>query len=141
MSITTNREADCYVVRFPDHIELELMKKWGHEFKSKLVGESGLVLLLDTNTHNFESVECLKWLREFLTKEDLVVNAIKRVAFVQSEAHRVSGIISDREGYFSNPESAKKWLDSWLTDDAHDDEQHHKKSADKQPEFVPSSVP
>ena len=122
MDITTNREADCYIVRFPDHIKLETMTKWGHEFKSKLVDETGLVLLLDTNTHNFESVECLKWLREFLTKEDLVIKAIERVAFVQPEAHRAPGIVSDREGYFSNPESAREWLDSWLTDGAHDDE-------------------
>ncbi len=110
MEISTFQEADCYVVMFPDHITLESMKSWGVEFKNKLNGKSGLSLLLNTNSHNFESVECLKWLREFLTQEQVLTQAINKVAFVQPGTYRATEVISDSEAYFNDSYSARKWL-------------------------------
>lgn len=86
------------------------MKSWGVEFKNKLNGKSGLCLLLDTNSHDFESVECLKWLREFLTQEKVLTQAIIKVAFVQPETYRASEVISDSVAYFNDSDSARKWL-------------------------------
>jgi hypothetical protein len=104
------KEVDCYVVRFPDHITLESLRKWGREFKIELAGRRGFGLLLDTNRHDFESVACLKWLRDYLTQDDVVKQAISKVAFVQPEAYGVSQVVSDYEAYFHDPASAKKWL-------------------------------
>jgi hypothetical protein len=110
MEISTFKEADCFVVTFPERITLESMKRWGVDFKNKLNGKTGLSLLLDTNSHNFESVECLKWLRVFLTQEQVLTQAINKVAFVQPENYRVSEVISDSEAYFNDLDSARKWL-------------------------------
>lgn len=110
MGIVTIKEADCYVVTFPDYIFLESMKNWGSEIKQKLDGGKGLSMLVDTNSHNFESVECLKWFREFLTQEDVVTQAISKVAFVQPETYRAPEVVSDHEAYFADINSARKWL-------------------------------
>ena len=110
MEIETSKEADCLIVRFPEYITLDCLESWSGKFKTSLVGKAGLSLLLDTNLHNFDSVECLKWLRKFLTQENVVIQAIDKVAFVQPEAYRQSEVVSDSEAYFNNIIRARKWL-------------------------------
>ena len=110
MEIHTKKEDNCYVVTFPDYISLESMKNWGFKIKSNIVGGKGLSLLIDTNSHNFESMECLKWLRDFLSEETSGSQAIDRVAFVQPVTYRIPEVVSDCEAYFSDIDSARKWL-------------------------------
>ena len=98
------------MIIFPNYITLESLMTWGIIIKNKIAGNTGLTLLIDTNSHNLESVECLKWLRNFLTKEIAVSQAIDKVAFIQPVIYRAPGIMSQREAYFSDINSAKKWL-------------------------------
>ncbi len=110
MGITISKVDACYIVTFPDHVTLDCLIDWGSAFKSKLEGEVPKSLLLDTKLHNFESIDCLKWLREFLTDICVVNNEINKVAFVQPRSYRESEIVSTNEAYFSELPKARKWL-------------------------------
>lgn len=109
MEIFFKKEIDCYLVTFPDYITLECLKNWGGKIKTEFEKSFSFGMLIDTSTHNFESIECLKWLRQFLS--DLVSKkCITIIAFIQPEAYREPEVVSDKEAYFSNIDSAKKWL-------------------------------
>ena len=109
MEIVSKKELDYYLVTFPIYITLESLKNWGAEIKLEFEKGDGFGMLIDTNTHNFESIECLSWLRRFLS--DLVDNqCITMIAFVQPETYRAPEVISDQEAYSSNSDSAKQWL-------------------------------
>ena len=110
VEIFVQKEGDCYVSRFPDYVTLEQLRNWGVKIKKELEKGGRYNLLIDTNAHNFESVECLKWLGEFLMLDSIVSQNIDSVAFVQPEVYRSPEVVSDREAYFTDNISAKKWL-------------------------------
>jgi Ulp1 family protease len=66
--------------------------------------------LLDTNTHDFESIECLKWLNDFFRKELNIAATIRRVAFVQPKKYRNPEIINASVAYFEKVKDAREWL-------------------------------
>lgn len=109
-------EYDCtikaYVVSVPDEVSLSALEAWGTDFIRTLNEQSGgkSGLLLDTNTHNFESIDCLRWLKNFLTLEHSVKSSINRVAFVQSAQYRKEEVVSDVEAYFRAVQDARQWL-------------------------------
>lgn len=105
------QEIGAYLVGFPSEVSLNALKMWGSEFTLELQARSGPAgLLLDTNSHDFESTDCLKWLREFFTDEPVVRREINRVAFVQPAQYRMSGIVNESEAYFSTVKEAYEWL-------------------------------
>lgn len=100
-----------FIVTLPEFVTLEALKGWEQAFLQALEeqpGESGL--LFDSDRHDFESVECLQWLKAFFTKEARVGSQINRVAFVQPAQYRAAEIVSDQEAYFVHVEDARSWL-------------------------------
>lgn len=111
--IQTRFDADlnAYLVKFPVFITLGCLHDWGKMFVTELQSrDSGTALVIDTNQHDFESVECLRWLRMFLVGEPIIRSSVYRVAFVQPSEHRRPEVVSDVEAYFSSVEEACRWL-------------------------------
>ena len=110
---TFDNDVNAFIVRMPDHIALEELNHWRKEFLLSLgegVGDDKAALLLDTNKHQFESIECLKLLRELLSNERQIKHCISRVAFVQPRHYREPEVSSSTEAYFSSFEDAYHWL-------------------------------
>jgi hypothetical protein len=104
-------EIESYWVRLPHHVSLNALEIWGSRFTLQLQKQSAPAgLLLDTNTHDFESVHCLKWLRQFFSESAAVRSGINRVAFVQPAQCRMPEVVTDSEAYFMTVEEAYKWL-------------------------------
>jgi hypothetical protein len=112
--ISTNydRHLDCVIVRFPDYVTERQIRSWIPDFLNILevneLKESDL--LLDTNRHNFENIQCLMLLRETLTTEPAVQHAIRRAAFVQPPSVREPIVVSDAEAYFCEVKDAQAAL-------------------------------
>lgn len=103
---------DAFIVQVPEFIALKELKQWKAEFLSylsKIEGPAKAALLIDTNTHQFESIECLKLLRE-LFSEPRLKQCISKSAFVGPSQYREAEIVSSSEGYFSNLADAYRWL-------------------------------
>ncbi len=95
----------------PEHITLELLKGWRKNFLltlEKKIIRKNMALLIDTNKHQFESIACLKLLRDLISNE--VIHRLSSVAFVQPRKYRIPEIPSSTEGYFDNFEDAYSWL-------------------------------
>lgn len=106
-----NDSIHAFIVRMPNYVTLKTLNIWSQYFLQVLEERTEKVgLLLDTNLHEFESIECLKFLRELLSNENLVKCRISRSAFVQPLRYRQPEIVSYIEAYFSNIEDAHKWL-------------------------------
>jgi hypothetical protein len=102
---------DAYVVYLPPLVTLKTLKMWGSEFLMKLERKPNKIgLLFDTSAHNFESIECLKWVKEFFSIEPVIVDHINRVAFVQPTEYRSPEVVSESEAYFVSNQDARKWL-------------------------------
>ncbi|MEJ2446144.1 MAG: hypothetical protein P8Y42_22290 [Exilibacterium sp.] len=110
ISLKFDTEIKCFVVIFPELVTLQSLKRWGQRFVDELNGKEGVGLLIDTGPHNFESITCLKWLKEFLTQAPEVRQSIRKVAFVSPPHHHQPEIIDDREAYFSDISDARIWL-------------------------------
>lgn len=113
-NITTkyDDEINAFVVRMPDFITFSDLSQWKADFLLALNGineQNKAAILIDTNSHQFESIDCLKLLRE-LSREPKVSRCISRAAFVGPSEYREPEIIDDAEGYFSNFEEAYRWL-------------------------------
>lgn len=103
----------AYLVSFPEHVTYEALSKWGVEFQEILVSrgqQKPEALLLDSNKHDFETIECLKFLREILTQFANMKNGICKIAFVQPTNYRKPEVVSLSEAYFASAEEAKSWL-------------------------------
>ena len=108
-----NEEIQACIVHMPTYITQNSLKQWHGEFLKllqKVALNRKVMLLLDSNTHNFESIAAIKHLRDILTDKDKVSGRIPKVAFVQPENYRPPEIISPSEGYFSRYEDAFSWL-------------------------------
>ena len=107
IAMTYDTTLCAVIVRFPDTVTEDQMRKWvatlpGH--LAVLEGNSSS-MLLDTNRHQFESMECLRLLRCALESAQ-VRKAIRRVAFVQPESFRLPAVVSAEEAYFSTFQDA-----------------------------------
>lgn len=102
---------NSYIVTFPGFVTLKALQTWGSEFLAELgrrPDPSGL--LLDSNAHAFESIECLKWLNVFFNEELKIAAAIRRVAFVQPITYRSPEVISESVAFFEKVQDAREWL-------------------------------
>jgi len=102
-----------YVVRMPEFVSLRAIEEWrknfSFEFKS-LPSSQRVIVLIDTNRHEFESIQCLKSLRDFFTTNAEIKSNGVKTAFVQPGNIMDPHIKSDIEGYFENYDEAYKWL-------------------------------
>lgn len=110
---TFEKELNAIIVYMPELITLSALECWREQLLkllTKLDQNGKVALLLDTNRHDFESVECLKLLRELLSNEPRVRENISRVAFVQPGHYKEPEIVSPTEAYFSQRKEACEWL-------------------------------
>lgn len=104
-------DINAMVIRMPELITLAALQEWRKNFLSALdtkIIPPKVSLLIDTNTHHFESVQCLKLLRHLLSNE--INYRLSAVAFVQPEKYRRPEIAGAGEGYFDNFADAHSWL-------------------------------
>jgi hypothetical protein len=110
-----DRELDAITVRMPESIMCNALTTWQSHFLA-LLGERerdhGHALLFDSHTHNFESFECLRLLRE-LFDELVATHCLSRIAFVAPRQFREPEIRSPQEAYFETFDEASKWLASF----------------------------
>jgi hypothetical protein len=112
--ITTKYDAEIgvFIICLPEFITFTELKQWKAEFLSSLKDIKDNIkraILIDTNTHQFESIACLKLLRD-LCNEPQVKSCISRTAFVSPSQYRKPEMVSATEGYFSSFEEAYNWL-------------------------------
>lgn len=112
VSTTFDTSINAYIVRMPEYITLEVLNLWKKEFLLSLDERKSekSALLLDTNRHQFESIECLKLLKDLLSNESRIKHCISRFAGVGPKQYREPEVISSREVYFSRFEEAYLWL-------------------------------
>lgn len=91
--------------------EIDLLN-WKESFLEKvenLVIEN-YCILLDSNSHNFESIECMKLLRDILIELTAAAKPLKTVAFVRALQYGPTKITSRSEAYFNSCKEALEWL-------------------------------
>jgi hypothetical protein len=102
-----------YVVTMPDFVTLDMIEEWKVRFDRELKtirSSNKFALIFDTNKHNFESIQCLKILREYLTDNKVLKSSFSRAALVAPAKFMAPNIKSEVEAYFDNFEEAYKWL-------------------------------
>jgi len=105
-----------YIIKMPELVSLNAIEEWKKEFSvdlNSLPLSQRFVMLIDTNKHEFESIQCLKSLRDFFTTNADVQSKCVKVAFVQPKEYIEPCIKSEIEGYFGNYEEAYKWLENY----------------------------
>ncbi|NOZ51975.1 MAG: hypothetical protein GXP08_02345 [Gammaproteobacteria bacterium] len=70
-----------------------------------------IVMLMDTNQHHFESVQCLKSLRDFFSTSPVIQSNGVKVAFVQPENVMQPHVKSASDAYFTDYDKAYQWLE------------------------------
>lgn len=111
----------AFVVTLPAFTTLGALNRWEPLFLQAMAVQPGRVgLLFDTSSHNFESIECLKWLRQFFTDRAGIGSKINRVAFVQPAKYKLPQMTSETEAYFLSVQEAYSWLQHarWSGSDA-----------------------
>ena len=105
-----NKDLNILIVTLPDYIKIHDLNIWKSEFIATLShSEDQTALLIDTNLHDFESIECLKLLRQ-LFDEPIVKEKIKKTAFVSPEKYKKAELTSVIEAYFESLDKAYNWL-------------------------------
>lgn len=102
----------AFVVLMPRFITLHALMQWKSELLESLremKGNEKAALLIDTNSHQFESIECQKLLRGVFSDRE-IIRRISRTAFVVPRQYREPEIVDSTEGYFSRFEDAYRWL-------------------------------
>jgi len=113
IEINFDNRINGYVVTMPAFVTLDLIEEWKDRFDQELKtirNSNDFVLLFDTNRHNFESIQCLKSLREYLTDNKVLKSSFSRMALVAPAKFMAPKIKSEIEAYFDNLEQAYKWL-------------------------------
>lgn len=106
-----DEDLGALIVTLPDFVTLEALKGWEAPFFQAVEHRPGEVgLLFDTNSHNFESIDCLKWLKQFFVERALIGSKVSPVAFVQPGQHKAPQVASDAEAYFLTVQEARSWL-------------------------------
>lgn len=101
------------IVRMPEKVSLSMLEYWQEEFRDLVTQQAvdkNVALLLDTNKHLFESIECLKLIRNLLSNDPQLKKYISRVAFVSPRQYKEPEVISHKEGYFDKFDDAYYWL-------------------------------
>ena len=123
IEISFNEEIDGYIIQLPDFVELDMLKNAKFQLE-KLLLESQrrtkFSVLLDTGAHEFESIECLKYLRGLLSIKPLVENC-RIFASVAPESHVKAEFKSDKEAVFNEHSLAYAWLKNSHTYNAGND--------------------
>lgn len=102
-----------YVVSMPEFISLEAIEEWKRSISNDLEsipGDQQVVILMDTNKHQFESIKCLKSIREFFATNHVIQSNGVKAAFVQPDEYMKPHIKSKNEAYFDDCLAALKWL-------------------------------
>ena len=102
----------AYVVRMPHRISLLALQHWKDNLYRVIADRdvSSISLLIDSNTHDFESLEALRYLR-YILSTDPVLSRVQRAAFVAPKQYRPPEVVSDQEAYFNHFEEAYSWLE------------------------------
>ncbi|MDH3975187.1 MAG: hypothetical protein OEV42_12975 [Deltaproteobacteria bacterium] len=106
-------EINGYIVRMPAFVRFDSLNEWFEMFNrelSSIPSNQPLVLLIDTNEHKFESIQCLKSLREFFINNKVVKKSGVKAAFVGPGQYMEPHIKSDLEAYFDSFDEAYSWL-------------------------------
>jgi len=93
-------------------VELEALKKAKAKFENLLAKNAQIEefsLLFDTGAHEFESVECLKYVRTFLSIQSLLEKC-QKFASVAPANYVKAEIKSDTEATFNEYFEAYDWL-------------------------------
>lgn len=111
ITLQYDKKVQSYIARCPAAITMDALVAFRQQLHSRVGattsgGRDGL--LFDSNTHQFESIACLKYLRDTFTPQ--LRQKIVRVAFVAPRAYREPEIVSQGEAYFNDFESAYLWL-------------------------------
>lgn len=104
------KSANIFLIQLPDFVTLNALKSWSERFISVLKAQSEVAVVLDTGSHNFESIECLKYLKSFLMEDPVVIRHVVKIAFVSPKGHRPAEIVSEVEAYFSEQDDALQWI-------------------------------
>ena len=114
IKISFDETINSYIVRLPDMVELEALKKAKAKFE-KLLAKNAQIeefsLLFDIGAHEFESVECLKYVRTFLSIQSLLEKC-QKFASVAPANYVKAEIKSDTEATFNECFEAYDWLRS-----------------------------
>ena len=113
IEIKFDKRINGYVVTMPDFVTLDIIEEWKDRFDQELKtirNSNNYALLIDTNKHNFESIQCLKSLREYLTDSTILKSIFSRAALVSPAKFMAPIIKSEVEAYFDNLDDAYKWL-------------------------------
>ena len=109
-----DKRINGYVVTMPDYVTSEMIEEWKDRFDQGLEtirSSNKFALIFDTNKHHFESIQCLKILREYLTDNKVLKSSFSRTALVAPAKFMTPHIKSEVEAYFDNLERAYKWLE------------------------------
>ena len=120
IEMTFDYEIQAFVISMPEFVTFSVLELWRVEFLRVLcVRPPGdrVALLLDSRQHNFESIQCLKLLRDVLSNEPQVTQRISTFAFVAPAQYRAPGIVSPMEAYFARVDEARKWLSDQMKTD------------------------
>ena len=118
MSIQTTIEINFdetingYIVKLPAIVKLQALKNAKDEFENILSAHpqaKKFSLLLDTGVHEFESIECLKFVRTFLSLKPLLKNCNKFAAVAPAN-YLIAEIKSEKGASFNKYEEAYIWL-------------------------------
>jgi len=111
--IKYDEDISGYIVDMPEFITLSSIDEWierfGIELNSIPPGQH-VVMLVNTNQHKFESIQCLKRLREFFTNNPVIRSNGVKIAFVQPRQYREPHEKSKTEAYFESSKEAYEWL-------------------------------
>ena len=109
-----DKRINGYVVTMPDYVTSEMIEEWKDRFDQGLEtirSSNKFALIFDNNKHHFESIQCLKILREYLTDNKVLKSGFSRTALVAPAKFMTPHIKSEVEAYFDNLERAYKWLE------------------------------
>ena len=112
VKVSFDKDIEGIVVRLPHMVTLDEMKEVNIEFTkllSNLKKNEKFSLLFDTGSHEFETIEALKFARKILTVET-VLKSCKKFASVAPDSYIKSEIKSEQEATFSEYEEAYSWL-------------------------------
>ena len=101
---------NAFIVKMPEYINYDALEVWKSELLLSLSKvENQIALLIDINRHNFESIECLKLLRNMFD-ESIVKEKVLKTAFVCPKKYKESEVVSNEEAYFEKFNDAYCWL-------------------------------
>ena len=110
--ISFDDDINSYIVILPELVTLKMLIQSKTDFENLILSNphrDKFSLLFDTGLHEFESIECLKYLRTFLSIKPLIDNCHK-YASVAPENYAQAEIKSDKEASFNKYSDAYAWL-------------------------------